>query len=64
MSARIAIKVEDDIKQGAQRILYSEYINTELDKSIAEANDPSTKWLSQEEMKARMIKRREARSRV
>ena len=35
------------------------YINAELDKSILEANDPNTKWISQAEMRERLAKRRE-----
>jgi len=31
--------------------LYRDYINTELDKSILEADDPDTEWLSHDEMR-------------
>ena len=37
------------------------YINAELDKSMLEAADPDTKWLSHDEMKAHLAERREAR---
>jgi addiction module RelB/DinJ family antitoxin len=40
------------------------YINAELDKSMLEAADPNTAWLSQDEMKARLTRRRDARSHV
>ena len=43
---------------------HREYINRELDKSMVEAADPNTKWLSHDEIVAKMNERREARSRV
>jgi len=44
--------------------VHREYISAELDKSLLEANDPETKWLSQNEMKERLANRREARRHV
>jgi addiction module RelB/DinJ family antitoxin len=101
-STRISVNIDEDVKQGAQRVLseigmdmttaidsflralvreeripfdlrtakayreaaHREYINAELDKSMLEAADPNTKWLSRNEMKSRLAKRREVRSRV
>ena len=40
------------------------YINSELDKAMAEAADPDIKWLSHNEITANIRKRREARSGV
>jgi len=40
------------------------YINAELDKSMIEAADPDTQWLTHVEMKERLSKRREARHHV
>ena len=37
--------------------MYKAYINNELDKSMIEAADAKTKWLSQDEMKERLRKR-------
>ena len=37
------------------------YINSELDKAMAEAADPNTKWLSHDEITTNIRKRREAR---
>jgi DNA-damage-inducible protein J len=51
-------------EQAYREAVHRAYISTELDKSRLEAADPNTKWLSQDEMKARLAKRREARSRV
>ena len=47
-----------------QEAAHREYINVELDKSMLEAADPNTKWLSHEEMMSRMNERREARNHV
>jgi hypothetical protein len=55
-STGITVDIDDDIKRNAQKLL--EYINAELDKSMLEAANPNTKWLSQDEMKARSAKRR------
>ena len=41
---------------------HQEYINAELDKSMLEAANPNTNWLSHDEMMGRMNKRREARN--
>ncbi|MDR0948566.1 MAG: type II toxin-antitoxin system RelB/DinJ family antitoxin [Lachnospiraceae bacterium] len=41
-----------------------DYINTKLDKSMKDAIDPNTKWLTQDEMLERINKRRKARSHV
>jgi DNA-damage-inducible protein J len=43
---------------------YNAYIKTELEKSIQEAADPDTIWLSHEEIMANATRRREARNRV
>lgn len=51
-------------EQAYREAVHRAYINAELDKSMLEAADPNTKWLSQSEMKARLAKRREARSHV
>ena len=40
------------------------YINSELDKAMAEATNPNTKWLSHNEIIANIRKRREARNRA
>ncbi|MDR1687924.1 MAG: type II toxin-antitoxin system RelB/DinJ family antitoxin [Clostridiales bacterium] len=101
-STRISVNIDEDVKQGAYRVLseigmdmttaidlylralvreeripfslrtakayreaaYREYINAELDKSLLEAEDPNIKWLTQDEMKVRIAKRREARGHV
>ena len=47
-----------------QEAAYREYINEELDKSMQEAMDPNTNWLSHEEMVARMDYRRKVRKNV
>ena len=43
---------------------YRNYINTELDKSITEADDPDTDWLSHDEIMTSLRKHREARNNV
>lgn len=43
---------------------HKEYIKSELAKAKPEAADPDTKWISQEDMIARIAKRREARNNV
>jgi len=43
---------------------HNAYIKAELEKSIQEATDPGTIWLSHEELMANMAKRREARGYV
>jgi DNA-damage-inducible protein J len=43
---------------------YDEYIRVELAKAKLEAADPNTKWIPQDEMVARLKKRREARTHV
>ena len=42
--------------------LHREYIKEELDKSILEASDPNTRFISHEEMKATLKARREKRN--
>ena len=44
--------------------LYLEYINSELDKSMLEADDPDTEWLSHDEVITNLARRREARNSV
>ena len=51
-------------EQGYREATRRTHINAELDKSMLEASDPNTKWISQVEMKARLAKRREARNSV
>ncbi len=51
-------------EQAYQEDVHRAYINAELDKSMSEAADPNTEWLTAGDMKARLAKRREARSRV
>ena len=43
--------------------VHQAHINAQLDKSMLEAADPNTKWLSQSEMMANIQKRRKTRSR-
>ena len=43
---------------------YKEYINSELEKSLLEANDPNTKRLSHDEVMAQLTRQRAARNRV
>ena len=54
------IRTERAYREAAHR----EYINRELDKSMSEAADPNTNWLSHDEIVSRINKRHEARSRV
>ena len=54
----ISVSIDDEMKQDAQKIL------SELDKSMQEATDPNTKWLSHEEMVNRMDNRRKVRNSV
>ncbi len=54
------VRTEQAYREDAHRA----YINAELDKSMLEAADPNTEWLSQDDMQARMAKRREARKHV
>ena len=44
--------------------LYQDFINTELDKSMLEADNPDTEWLSHDELMTSLLKRREARDNV
>ena len=44
--------------------LHLDYINAELDKSMLEAEDPDTEWLSHDEVMTSLIKHREARNNV
>jgi len=98
-TARISVKVDEEVKQGALRVfselgmdmttainlflravkreecipfdirtershreaIHHEYIKVELEKSIIEANDPNTAWISHNEMMSRILERREAR---
>jgi len=43
---------------------HNAYIKAELEKSIQEAADPNTVWLSHEDVMANIARRREARNRV
>ena len=45
-------------------VAHREYIRTELEKSIVEADDPNTKWMTHDEVMANIARRREARKRV
>jgi|GEM_PF-6725816 len=56
LAAEASAKVSDEA--------YHEYILAELDKAEKEAADPSTRWLSHEEVMANAAKRRKARERV
>jgi len=44
--------------------LYLDYINSELDKSMLEAEDPDTEWLSHDDVMKSLVRRREARNNV
>ena len=54
------IRTERAYRETAHR----EYINRELDKSMLEAADLNTKWLSPEDIVARINERRKVRSLV
>ncbi|MCL2045644.1 MAG: type II toxin-antitoxin system RelB/DinJ family antitoxin [Oscillospiraceae bacterium] len=43
---------------------HAAYIYAALEDSVHEANDPNTKWLSQDEMKTNLAKRRDNRANV
>ena len=43
---------------------HTAYINAALEESMREADDPNTKWLSQDEMKVSLARRRKARANV
>ena len=43
---------------------YKQYIHEELAKSMIEANSPDTKWLSHDDVMAKLEQQRMARSRV
>ncbi len=51
-------------EQAYRESVHNAYINAELDKSMTEAADPKTEWLSHEEMKTRLAERRRARKHV
>ena len=51
-------------EQAYREDAHEAYINAELDKSMLEAADHNTEWLSPDDMKTRLAKRREARDRV
>jgi hypothetical protein len=60
MEERINIRTEPDCSESA----HTEYILAELEKARLEAEDPDTKWVSQDEMLAMLRNRQEARPRV
>ena len=41
--------------------MYQQFVRAELEKSKVEANNPNTKWLSQDEVMMRLDQQREAR---
>ena len=47
-----------------EQVAHGEYIRAELEKAKLKANDPNTKWVSQDEMLALLAKQRDNRSRV
>jgi len=51
-------------KNAYQMEAYNQYVNDELAKSITEANDPDTKWLSHDDMMAKLEHQRQTRSHV
>jgi DNA-damage-inducible protein J len=54
------LRTERAYKEAAHR----EYIMAELDRAKREAADPNTRWMSQDEMMARLKLQREARKSV
>jgi DNA-damage-inducible protein J len=51
-------------EQAYRDTIHKEYINTALDKSMLEANDPNIKRLSHDEVMAQLSKQREERQHV
>ena len=64
MEERIPYYIRTERAYRRELAAHEAYINAELDKAMAEAADPNTKWLSQDEIMANIRKRREARSRA
>lgn len=51
-------------KNSYQEAAHRQYLKEELAKSIAEANDPATVWLSHDDVMAKLAQQRQARSNV
>jgi len=51
-------------KNAYQEDAYKQYISVELEKSMIEANDPNTKWLSHDDVIAKLDQQRKRRSNV
>jgi len=49
-------------KSSYQGDVYRQYVREELAKSMTEASDPSTKWLSHDDVIVRLEQQREARN--
>ena len=54
------LRTERAFREAAHR----EYIRAELERSVREASDPNTVWLTHDEVMAKIAQRQEARTRV
>ena len=60
--ARVSADIDKEVKQKAQKD--AQYIRDELAKSMAEANDPNTIWLSHDYVVEKLGQQRAARCNV